>query len=61
MRCLNEKTTQIIIAHQKERIDYWTKKAPLAAKNPFCAYFLKVDHPLKTQILIAWHLALGTW
>ena len=35
----------------KERID-WTKKAPLAAKKVwletrgFCAYFLKVDHPL---------------
>ena len=40
MRCLNEKTTQIIIAinaqiltaHQKERIDR-TKKVPLADKK----------------------------
>ena len=51
MGCLNEKKPQIVIAHQKERID-WTKKAPLAAKKVwletrgFCAYFLKVDHPL---------------
>ena len=62
MRCLNEKTTQIIFAiialekktlitHQKERID-WTKKVPLAEKKVrlgtrgFRAYFWEVDHPL---------------
>ena len=37
------KKTQILIAHQKERID-WTKQAPLETRG-FCAYFLKVDHP----------------
>ena len=32
MGCLNGKKTQILIAHQKERIDQ-TKKVPLAAKK----------------------------
>ena len=45
------KKTQILIAHQKEGID-WTKKVPLAAKKirletrGFCTYFWEVDYPL---------------
>jgi hypothetical protein len=58
------KKPQILIAHQKDRID-WTKKVSLAAKKVllgtrgFCTYFCAVDHPLydvlmkKTQIVIA--------
>ena len=64
MGCLNGKKTQILIAHQKERIDQ-TKKVPLAAKKSpardkrILHTFFAVDHPngtfrwKKTQILIA--------
>ena len=64
MGCLNGKKTQILIAHQKERIDR-TKKVRLADKKVrletrgFCTYFLLLTTPYvmfewkKTQILIA--------
>ena len=64
MGCLNGKKTQILIAHQKERIDQ-TKKVPLAAKKSSARdkrilhTFFAVDHPngtfrwKKTQILIS--------
>ena len=48
-----EKKTQILIAHQKQGID-WTKKVQLAAKKSSARD--KRILPLGT-----WHLALGTW
>ena len=38
------KKTQILIAHQKERIDR-TKKVRLAAKRGFCTHFLLLTTP----------------
>ena len=51
MGCLHGKKYQILIAHQKQRIDR-TKKVQLAAKKiqletkGFCPYFWEVDHRL---------------
>ena len=52
MRYLNGQKTQILIAHQKQGID-WTKKVQIAAKKSSARD--KRILPLGT-----WHLALGT-
>ena len=65
MRYLNGQKTQILIAHQKQGID-WTKKVQIAAKKSSARdkrilhTFFAVDHPngtfrwKKTQIFIAY-------
>ena len=44
MGCLNGEETQILIAHQKDGID-WTKKVWLGFRG-FRTCFWEVDHPL---------------